>query len=124
MVILSSPLQPILTSCKRLDTGEESLYDPPLSLCEPGSASRHASVSFGSLTGTSSDSGAEADISRVLSDTETGQDRERPVSVFRRPSFLFQHSVESCSSQATATTETTENQSRRVRQCHMSIILS
>ena len=94
-----------------------------LSLCEAGPASRHASVSFGSLPWSSeSESGSggegeeegEGDVIQVISEPEPRQHRHSSVSFLRRPSLLLQHSVESCSSQATATTETTQDNQRRV----------
>ena len=88
-----------------------------LSLCEAGPASRHASVSFGSLPVSSESSseagGQEEDGIQVIA--EPGQARsDSSASFFRRPSLMFHHSAESCSSQATGTTETTQDHQRRV----------
>ena len=110
--------------CSKLKARDLSSCE--ISLCEtgpgPGPASRHASVSFGSLPWSSeSESGSggegeegEGDVIQVISEPEPRQHRHSSVSFLRRPSLLLQHSVESCSSQATATTETTQDNQRRV----------
>ena len=107
--------------CSKLKARDLSSCE--ISLCEtggPGPASRHASVSFGSLPGSSESSSecgeageaGEEDGIQVISETQARPDSS--VSFLRHPSFLFHHSAESCSSQATATTETTQDHQRRV----------
>ena len=114
--------------CSKLKARDLSSCE--ISLCEtggPGPASRHASVSFGSLPGSSESSSEGGDGEGDEDGGEDGEEEEgikvisetpaRPDSSFsflRRPSFLFHHSAESCSSQATATTETTQDHQRRV----------